>query len=192
MEMRKLLVLVLLVTLTAPQMLHSQESVIPREPRLYYGFQVKEGINWLLCQVEYKDAYSLVGRRFHPSYSAFLEIGNWYEYKNIFYGLGVEIQYSWRGGKITNKLTNPPAEVMLDYLDFRLGYIGRTKGNGFFRIGAELSVLQNATYKDEIYPFSHVESEVTSKALGLWFEGGGLIGKHFLMSFYIDWLFWRA
>lgn len=184
--------LFLSIALTALPLAHSQESIIPRQTRLYYGIQVKEGINWLFSQIEYKDAFTLVGRRFHPSFSGFVELGNWYEHKKTFYGLGMEVQYSYRGGKITNKekISHPPAEVMLDYLDLRLGYVGRTSGNGFFRVGLEFSFLQNATYKDDLIPQYNVASEAAKNVLGIWFEGGGRISKHLTMSFYLDWLFW--
>lgn len=182
-------ILLLLITLLMPATMHAQEPLFPKETRLYYGFQIKEGFNWLLCETENDDEKFIVGRRYHPFFSVYFDLGQWYEHNDEFSGATFEIQYAWRGGKVSSY----NVELMLDYLDLRLGYSWRSNGQGFFRAGMELSLLQNAAYGMAEYPQSDVIDFVAKKALGVWFEGGGRIGKHFTMNFYFDWLcygFW--
>lgn len=166
------------------------QDMIARESRLYYGVQVKEGINWLFCQSTSEYYKSITGRRYHPYFSAFVDIGTWYRSRDSFSGFTLEVQKSYRGGEITNNLIEAPAEVFLDYCGLRAGYTNRTNGEGFMRAGLEVSFLQAATYSDARLssPFD-ITQEVARRTLGFWFEGGGRIGKHLTMSLFAEWTF---
>lgn len=166
-------------------------SILGKETHLNYGFHVKEGVNWFFSQVESNDKITLTGHRYHPSFAAYVELGNYYDFDNGFFGTGTELQYSWRGGKLVSEYLKCPVYLYLDYLDWRLYYVGRSVNDKFIgKFGVELSFLQNATYESENSAFHEIDEWVASKNLGIWFEVGSYIGKHITWSVYLDWLLW--
>ena len=187
--------ILLIILIGHSNVAHSQatgsSSILGKETHLNYGFHVKEGVNWFFSQVESNDKITLKGHRYHPSFAAYVELGNHYNSDNGFFGVGTELQYSWRGGKLVSEHLKCPVYLYLDYLDWRLYYVGRSFDDKFIgKFGVELSFLQNATYESENSAFHEIDEWVASKSLGIWFEVGSYIGKHITWSVYLDWLFW--
>lgn len=161
-----------------------KETHTPVEgPWLVYGVNVKEGIN-LYFESGTSTSRDLLGLNYLPSIEGYVEYA-WKQEdmptkRNAVY-LG--LQYSFRGGKIGNGVTNSPVSLNLQYLCFRPAFSHEGK-IWYIRPGIELGVLTYAGYKDRSMSNSvNVRNGCNKATFGIWTDMGWTIKKHFTIGF---------
>lgn len=159
------------------------------------GLRLKEGPNLLFCRPKVSGVTKSNGTRYLPSFSGIIE---YYpsqtiqtnDTTSIYPGGGMcfEIQYAFRGGKLTKGISTP-CEIALDYLCLRPGICIRGRG-GSIHMGLDFGKKTKGT--SCFVEYEDTKNDITEYmvpyTLGWWFDWGYNLSTHLELSLFFDWI----
>ena len=152
------------------------------------ALEVKEGPNYFYINPNDRYLRSTKGIRWMPSFSGFIEyypksVNN---RNNPFAGIGLGVQYSFRGGLITKDFIPTPFDEDLRYICIRPAFCIRDDV-AFMRFIPEFSIVTKATEEGGGYYNEDAKSETNSPILGFAWDWGFYLGKYITLGTYVEW-----